>query len=101
MKFALVALLMLASVSTVQATHRLEDSSDSSLANQACEQLYFLRNEFFHRKGLCFTRPTAVHIWGNDGCKYQNSADMPMTKRETDAVANLVAVERQKGCPRY
>ena len=100
MRSILIFGIVLASLSSASATH-LDDQDEESLYDLNCRQLYFIRNKFFHEKGLCFTRPTAVRIFGNAGCKYESSEDMPMSPRETKLMRAFVQVERDKRCPRY
>lgn len=107
--FALYMLLVLAAFTflmavvvsgSARASH-LEDQEDEGLYALSCKELYYVRNKFFHEKGLCFTRPTAIRMFGNVGCKHVTSDTMPMSPRETRLMAVVVEVERDKRCPRY
>ena len=65
-----------------------------------CRELYTKRNNFYHRKGLCFTRPGALERYPNNPatCRYASSDDLPMSAAETRWVYSLVARERALGC---
>jgi hypothetical protein len=93
-------ILICALWSTVGRANHLDDREFADIMALSCNQLYNLRNQFFHEKGLCFTRPEAVRIFGNVGCKYKSSDDLPMTARETKLMKIWVQIERDKGCPR-
>jgi|SRR5215211_3712951 len=65
-----------------------------------CRDLYTKRNDFYHRKGLCFTRPGAVERYPNNRatCRHETSDTLPMSAAETRWVHSLVARERALGC---
>jgi hypothetical protein len=65
-----------------------------------CDRLYVARNAFFREKGLCFTRVTAVNTFGTSGCKYEHAVDVPISAREKARIDQIVARERDLGCPR-
>jgi len=100
MRLALALALLCATAAPSLASH-LESQDEPSLYDLNCRELYFARNKFFHEKGLCFTRPTAIRVFGNIGCQYKSSDDMPMSARETKVMKVIVDVERDKRCPRY
>lgn len=67
-----------------------------------CAVLYMKRNAFYHRKGLCFTRDTAIEAFPNnpDTCTVNNSNNLPISANEKRWVDSIVAEERYLGCPR-
>lgn len=98
---ALAAYTTLANLpAQAQSAGYLERYVDPSL--YTCAQLYKARNDFYNRRGLCFTRPGALELYPNNPftCRYESSADMPMTARETKLMRAIVAYEQHLGCPR-
>lgn len=83
-----------------QSTGYLERYVDPSLFT--CAQLYKARNDFYNNRGLCFTRPGALEIYPDNPltCRYESSADLPMTAREDRLMHAILAYEKRLGCPR-
>jgi hypothetical protein len=96
-----VGIVCLIAPSVSHSRHFEDEKTERGLYDYSCWQLYLARNKFFHEKGLCFTRATAIRVFGNYGCQYRDSDDMPMTAKETRIMKTIVSVERDKSCPRY
>lgn len=71
--------------------------------SRACDRLYYLRNEFYNSKGLCFTRPEAIRRFpeNTDTCQYYSSEDLPMTAKDHQAMAMIRDSEIKLGCLRH
>lgn len=71
--------------------------------NRACDRLYYLRNEFYNSKGLCFTRPEAIRRFPEnpDNCRYYSSEDLPMSLRDHQAMGMIRDSEIRLGCLRH
>jgi len=67
-----------------------------------CAELYMKRNAFYNRKGLCFTRDTALEAFPNNPatCHIYSSNNLPISANEKRWVDSIVAEERMLGCPR-
>ena len=67
-----------------------------------CAELYMKRNAFYHRKGLCFTRDTALEAFPSNPvtCTIRNSNNLPISVNEKRWVDSIVAEEQMLGCPR-
>lgn len=65
-----------------------------------CQELYLRRNAWYRERGLCFTRDTAVAVFGTKGCKYRSASDMPMSDNERVAMRRFIQIERSLGCGR-
>ena len=67
-----------------------------------CAALYLKRNAFYNRKGLCFTRETALEQFPNNPstCHIYNANNLPISANEKRWVDSIVAAERELGCPR-
>jgi hypothetical protein len=67
-----------------------------------CAKLYNLRNDFYNRGGLCFTRGAAKKFYPENEltCTIKHGEDFPLTVRQKRAIDRIVAEERELGCPR-
>lgn len=65
-----------------------------------CDRLYYLRNEFYNSKGLCFTRREAIRRFPENPstCRYESSADLPLTERQHRVLEALRDREIALGC---
>ena len=70
---------------------------------ETCADLYVLRNDFFHKKGLCFTRPGAQQVYKTNQFTCDpslRSDDIPITERQRQALRKIQAAEAALACPR-
>lgn len=74
--------------------------AQAQYADMDCDQLYYARNQVYKDNGYCFKTSRAIATFGNAGCSYDNVGDVPLSPRETRAVARIKAEERNQGCPR-
>lgn len=67
-----------------------------------CADLYLTRNQFFHQRGLCFTRDFAKSVWKDNEkrCMYKHAEDVPISKSEEEALDKIRTMERTLKCPR-
>ena len=72
----------------------------SGSASSSCEELWSERNTIFKAGGYCFRTPQAIRAFGNAGCQYDDRADVPLSTRQREQVAQILAAERQLSCPR-
>ncbi len=66
----------------------------------SCDQLWYRRNAIFKAAGYCFRTPRAISAFGNAGCQYDSEADVPLSTRQHDVVAQIQQEENYRGCPR-
>lgn len=98
-----LALLILIVVLLFLATNaRASERGFSDRRAWECAKLYTLRNNFYDRRGLCFTRNTAKEVFprNESTCRYDSSRDLPISAREKQMIDQIVAEERSLGCPR-
>ena len=74
--------------------------AQAQYADMDCDQLYYERNQIYKDNGYCFKTSRAIRTFGNSGCSYDDVTDVPLSPRETRAVARIKAAERNQGCPR-
>jgi hypothetical protein len=75
-------------------------SAPSGSASSSCEELWSERNTIFKAAGYCFRTPQAIQAFGNAGCQFDDEADVPLSTRQREQVAQIRATERQLGCLR-
>jgi hypothetical protein len=73
-------------------------SAPSRAASSSCEELWSERNAIFKASGYCFRTPQAIQAFGNAGCQFDDEADVPLSTRQREQVAQIRATERQLGC---
>ncbi len=64
----------------------------------SCGDLWHQRNAIFARNGYCFKTDRALQVFGNDNCRYEVEADVPMSRTERQEIEEIRSVERRKGC---
>jgi len=67
-------------------------------SNLFCAGLWYERNAIFREAGYCFRTDRAIEAFGNDGCRYLNIEDVPLTRRQRAEVDRIRRWEREKGC---
>ncbi|WP_375457553.1 YARHG domain-containing protein [uncultured Enterovirga sp.] len=65
-----------------------------------CEFLWAMRNQIFKDRGYCFRTARAISYFGNEGCRFDDMAAVPLSRVERANAAVIAQVEREKGCPR-
>ncbi|MGU3407712.1 YARHG domain-containing protein [Methylobacterium brachiatum] len=75
-------------------------SAPSGSASSSCEELWSERNAIFKAAGYCFRTTPAIQAFGNAGCQFDDEADVPLSARQREQVAQIRATERQLGCAR-
>lgn len=75
-------------------------SSGGLAAQDSCGDLWYERNGIYKDAGYCFRTAQAIRAFGNAGCMYDNQADVPLSARDRARIADIVRLERNRGCPR-
>lgn len=68
------------------------------VAASSCDDLWYQRNATFKAAGYCFRSPRGIQTFGNAGCQYDSEADVPLSNRQREQVAQIRATERLLGC---
>jgi YARHG domain len=66
----------------------------------SCGELWSTRNAIYKEGGYCFRTSRGIREFGNAGCRYDDVNDVPLSANQRGYVAEIVRVERAKGCPR-
>jgi hypothetical protein len=65
---------------------------------QACQEWWEERNGYYADAGYCFKTRRAIQHFGNQSCRYNNEASVPLTRQQRARIAQLTALERRNGC---
>jgi hypothetical protein len=65
-----------------------------------CARLYTARNNFYHQRGLCFTRAGALELYPSNPrtCRYSSAQDLPISASEKRTIDRIVERETELGC---
>jgi hypothetical protein len=69
-----------------------------SAFSQSCNDLYIERNEIYKEGGFCFKTNRAINTFGNEGCRYDNINDVPLSRNDRARVSELRRLENRFGC---
>ena len=75
-------------------------SAPSGSASSSCEELWSEQNTIFKAAGYGFRTPQAIQAFGNAGCQFDDEADVPLSIRQREPMAQIRATERQLVCAR-
>jgi hypothetical protein len=67
-----------------------------------CQEVRHLINDFFNKRGLCFTNPRAKYEFPRNQlhCIYKHSSDVPISENERWELNLLQIEEKELACPR-
>ena len=69
-----------------------------AIAAFPCDELWGERNAVYADAGYCFRTPRGIAAFGNDGCRFNDIRDVPLSARDRAKVNEIVRQERQNGC---
>ena len=64
----------------------------------SCQALAHVRNHTYYENYYCFHTAAAQAAYGNTGCKYQVTGDVPLNGYERANLARIRQVEKEKRC---
>jgi hypothetical protein len=64
-----------------------------------CDFLYVMRNRIYAQHQYCFHTARAIATLGNQGCRYTDVNEVPLSAIERGNAATILSVEQAKGCP--
>jgi hypothetical protein len=70
----------------------------ASAAPTQCDTLWMQRNAIFRDAGYCFHTSKGVQLFGNEGCRYDNEHDLPLSDRQREAIRRIAAAEARNLC---
>ncbi len=63
-----------------------------------CEQLWTVRNGIYHARGYCFKTDRGKEAFGNEHCRYDDEAAVPLNDYERANVRLIRSIEKRRGC---
>ncbi len=73
-------------------------SNRATSQDASCEDLWVLRNSIFKASGYCFPTEGAVNHFGNEGCRFTDVNDVPLSERQRDQLATIRKAEVERSC---
>jgi hypothetical protein len=67
-------------------------------AGSSCDDLWYERNATFKAAGYCFRSSRGIRTFGNAGCQFDDEADVPLSARQRERVAQIRGTEQRLGC---
>jgi hypothetical protein len=68
------------------------------IAEFSCQLLWDVRNRIYYENFYCFRTQRGIENFGNEGCRFDDQASVPLNPVERRNVATIRAVEQEKGC---
>ncbi len=65
---------------------------------ESCGDLWYHRNAIFKTAGYCFHSAQGIQTFGNAGCQFDDEADVPLSSRQREDIAEIQRQERYRGC---
>ena len=90
-------------VAQSQPSQQRNDLQDAQRRNEtaisaSCSDLRRLRNTFYKARLYCFKSPQLIAEFGNEGCRYDNETDVPLSPYERQIISKSLESERAYGC---
>ena len=64
----------------------------------SCDALYTTRNWIYRDANYCFKSPKARGTFGNEGCRHEDEALLPLNSHQRTNIQLLRRLEADKGC---
>lgn len=64
----------------------------------ACADLWYRRNSIYKAAGFCFKSMRGREAFSNEGCQFDDEADVPLSVRQRAEIADLARQEDRRGC---
>ena len=72
--------------------------SAAQAQGRVCQRLWVERNQIYADHGYCFKTQRGISYFGNQGCRYDYEADVPLSARDRARISRIQAEEREYGC---
>jgi Trypsin-like peptidase domain/YARHG domain/Putative peptidoglycan binding domain len=66
--------------------------------NTSCDELWLLRNTIFKAAGYCFQTERAIRQLGNEGCRFADADEVPLSEKQRERLAAIRKSELEKSC---
>ncbi len=75
-----------------------ETFKKSELKKLSCQNLWYVRNSIYDRRGYCFKTQDGKDAFDNSGCTVKNAASINFNKHERTNISRISDIEKQRGC---
>jgi len=75
-----------------------ETFKKSQLKQLSCQNLWYVRNSIYDRRGYCFKTQDAKDVFDNSDCYVKNAANINFNNHEWTNITRIKDVEDDKGC---
>lgn len=70
----------------------------SQLRQLSCQNLWYVRNSIYDRRGYCFKTQDGKDVFDNSDCTVKNAANIKFNGHEQNNISRIRSIENQKGC---
>jgi hypothetical protein len=70
----------------------------SQLKQLSCQNLWYVRNSIYDRRGYCFKTQDGKDVFDNSDCTVKNAANIPFNTHESNNISRIRTIENQRGC---
>jgi hypothetical protein len=75
-----------------------ETFPNAQLKQLSCQNLWYVRNSIYDRRGYCFKTDDAKEVFDNSDCWVKNAANIQFNKHESANISRIKKIEKNKGC---
>ena len=75
-----------------------ETFSPSELKQLSCQNLWYVRNSIYDRRGYCFKTQDGKDAFDNSDCHVKNAASIHFNDNEQNNISRIRQIEDQRGC---
>jgi hypothetical protein len=72
--------------------------SEHDAEKLGCDQLWTVRNGIYHSRGYCFKTARGKEEFGNENCRFEDEAEVPLNDYERANVKLIRTIEKRRGC---
>jgi YARHG domain/Trypsin-like peptidase domain/Putative peptidoglycan binding domain len=66
--------------------------------NTSCDELWLLQNTIYKAAGYCFQTERGIRQLGNEGCRFADANDVPLSEKQRERLAAIRKAEMEKSC---
>lgn len=70
----------------------------SQLKQLSCQNLWYVRNSIYDRRGYCFKTQDGKEVFDNSDCTVKNAANISFNTHEQNNISRIRTIENQRGC---
>lgn len=75
-----------------------ETFKKSELRQLSCQNLWYVRNSIYDRRGYCFKTADGKAVFDNSDCWVKNAANIKFNNHEQTNISRIRQIEDNRGC---